>query len=53
MKRAILAFLIILMPGCATPKSEPFKFTGLCGFYPLGKSGDGILLVQAHCEADK
>lgn len=57
MNRALIvaAFLIVFMPGCATPenKSEPFKFTGLCGFYPLGRSEQGVLLMQAHCEADK
>lgn len=42
----ILAFLIILMPGCAS------TFSGLCGMIPLMES-NGVTFAQVQCKAQE
>lgn len=44
--RYALAFLIILIPGCAT-------YNGVCALVPIGTSDSGIPFHRVHCERDK
>lgn len=44
--RIVLAFLIIMMPGCGT-------FNGVCALMALGQSDSGVPFHRVHCERDK
>lgn len=46
MKRILLAFVIILMPGCVT-------YNGVCAVMALGQSDSGIPFHRVHCERDQ
>lgn len=51
MKRLLLAFLIILMPGCASV-DLPTAFSGYCALKPLS-ADNGIMFVMAYCKAQE
>ena len=44
--RYLAAFLIILMPGCASV--QPIQ---ICGMQPIGSS-QGVMVVRMHCEPE-
>ncbi len=50
--RYILAFLIIMMPGCASVPEMPTEFAGYCALKPISND-NGIMFVMAYCKAQE